>query len=255
MSDQELNATVVHRQDPNERLAIVRVQPDGWALPDFEPGQYAALGLPDPTAGKLIKRVYSIASAPGRPWLEFYLQLVKEGALTPLLWPHHPGDRIFLSPRITGRFTLADVPPGKDLVMVATGTGLAPFLSMLRYYRGKGRWRRCIVVHGARTEVELAYREELEAAAREDESICFIPCVTREPAGSPYAGPRGRVQTVLEGDAWERLAGAPLDPAHCHVFLCGNPAMIDDMEARLAPRGFKAHTSASPGNLHFERYW
>jgi ferredoxin/flavodoxin---NADP+ reductase len=247
MAELEPNATVTSRRDPSERLAIVTVRPDGWELPDFEPGQYATLGLPDPEGGKPLRRVYSIASAPGQPELEFYVQLVKEGHFTTLLWPHQPGDRIHLSPRVTGRFTLECVPPGSDLVLIGTGTGIAPFLSMVRRDAGAGRWRSCVVVHGARTVPELGYRAELEALCARDPSLTFVPIVSRD-AAATWPGLRGRVQALLD-DALR------LDPERTHVFLCGNPAMIDDMDVRLAARGFRHNQPDAPGNLHFERWW
>ena len=233
----------------------MRVQPDGWELPAFEPGQFATLGLPDPAGGKPLKRVYSIASAPGEPSLEFYLQLVKEGAFTSVLWPHHPGDRVHLAPAIHGRFTLAGVPEDHDLVLIGTGTGIAPFLSMVRHYAGRRRWRRCAIVHGARSIDELGYREELHALSRDDPSIAFVPVVSREPEGSGWPGLRGRVQALLETDAFPARAGMPLDPERCHVFLCGNPAMIDDLDARLAARGFRHDRPEAPGTMHYEKWW
>jgi ferredoxin--NADP+ reductase len=96
---------------------------------------------------------------------------------------------------------------------------------------------------------------EFERMAADDPSLTYLPTLTRQPDNEPWDGLRGRVQGLLEGDVYADRVGAALDPARCHVFLCDNPAMIDDMEARLTPLGFKQHTSAAAGNLHFERYW
>ncbi len=245
-----LNARVAARTDLNARLAIVRVEPVGWALPAFTPGQFATLGLPDPQVpGTLLKRVYSIASAPGRPTLEFYIQLIKEGELTTRLWDLGVGDALWLSEKISGRFTLDGVPDGADLVLVSTGTGLAPFVSFVRAFGGKGRWRHCAVVHGARSADELGYRDELSARAAKGE-VAYLPLLTREPEGPGWKGLRGRVQSLLANGRFETHAGFPLDPSRTHVYLCGNPAMIDDMEARLVKLGFKAKET-----LHFERWW
>ena len=232
----------------------MRVEPRGWTLPPFEPGQWATLGLPDPEGeGKFLKRVYSIASAPGQPHLEFYIQLVKEGGFTSRLWHLHPGDELWVAPNIAGFFTLEPVPAGADLALISTGTGLAPFVSMLRHCP-PGRWRRCVVAHGARCVAELGYRDEIVARAAAGD-VVYLPLVTREPPGSGWTGRRGRVQSLLEGEEWARATGAPLDPATWHVFLCGNPEMIDDIDARLKARGFTHHRRTQPGNLHFERYW
>ncbi len=255
MADETLNATVLTRLDITERLAIVRLQPREWELPRFEPGQFATLGLPDPAGeGKFVRRAYSIASAPGTGHVEFYIQLVKEGPFTTRLWHAVPGDPIHLGPRFVGRFTLEGVANDSDLCLVGTGTGLAPYLSMLRAYRGSGRWRRMAVVHGARTQAELGYRKELQHWTAEDRGLAYVPTLTRETTGD-WKGARGRVQALLESGELERRAGFALDPATTHVFLCGHPGMIDEMEALLQPRGFRLHSGATPGNLHFERYW
>ena len=266
-----LNATVVARHDLNAYLSIVHVRPDSGAVPAFEPGQFATLGLPRPPRDeeiallrahgkqprvRLVRRAYSIASAPtARDSLELFVILVQEGKLTPRLWEIEQGGRIWMSDEIKGEFTLAPVPPGRDLVMVSTGTGLAPFLSMYRTYRGTGRWRRFVLVHGVRQVDDLGYRAELEATAATDPDFHYIPIVSRATAADGWTGLHGRVQVLLDGDTYSRRVGAPLDPATCHVYLCGNPAMIDDMHAALEKRGFRAHSRQAPGNIHFERYW
>ena len=150
MPQEELNAVVTQRLEVTPDLVILRVVPDGWELPTFEAGQFAVIGLsPDaprteysdpvedyekPQRG-LIRRAYSIASSSvATEYLEFYVTLVRSGALTPRLFALEIGDRLWLGPKITGMFTLQDVPPNKNVVMVATGTGLAPYMSMLRTY-------------------------------------------------------------------------------------------------------------------------
>lgn len=253
MADETLNATVVARIDLSDRIAIVRVAPRGWELPRHEPGQHATLGLPDPAApAKLLRRVYSIASAPGADHFEFCLQLVKEGPLTTRLWPLVTGDALHLSPKVGGAFTLAGVPEGAELVLLASGTGLAPYLSMLRAFRGTGRWRRCVLVHGARHAAELGWQAELRHWAAEDGDLVYLPLVTRE---ADWDGARGRIQALLASGELERRAGLELDPARCHVFLCGHPGLIDDTETLLVPRGFRQWKPEGGGSLHFERWW
>jgi ferredoxin--NADP+ reductase len=247
-----LNATVHARTDLTDELAIVQVSPEGFEPPPFEPGQYATLGLPADVPGGLQKRVYSIASAPGQRWLEFYIQLVKPGDFTRRLWTLHEGDRLHLSEKVEGGFTLQRAPAGADLVLLSTGTGLAPYMSMVRAYAGKERWRRAAVVHGARRASDLGYRDELLALVQRDPSLSYVPVVSRDP---DWDGLAGRVQQLLQPGEFERRAGFPLDPQRCHVFLCGNPAMIDDMDAALTALGFTAPKGDAPGNLHFERWW
>jgi ferredoxin--NADP+ reductase len=265
-----LNATVTQRQDINEYLSIVRVRPDSGHIPDFKPGQFATLGLPrqpkqqeiellrkhgkEPRV-RITRRAYSIASTPGDDYLEFFVILVKEGRLTPQLWSVPEGGRLWMHEEIKGEFTLDAVPEGRDLVMVSTGTGLAPYLSMYRQFRNTNRWRTFTVINGVRHVCDLGYVEELNRYQEEDPNFTYIPLVSRATAEDAWDGVHGRVNVLLEGDAYEKITGRTLDPAQASVFLCGNPAMIDDMEAELIKLGFTVHTHDQPGNIHFERYW
>lgn len=262
-----LNATLIYREDLNPSLSIFRVKPDSGQVADFIPGQFAMLGLPRPEAPedadkpagrvKLVRRAYSIASASTvRDYLEFVIVVVEGGRFTPLLWNLKPGDRIFMDKLITGKFTLDPVPPNRNLVMVCTGTGLAPFMSMYRTYCEQPRWRRYIVMSGARKIVDLAYRDELERAARTDATMTYLPSVTREPPEAPWTGLRGRVPTFLEPARYAELIGEPLSPETTSLFLCGNPDMINDVEKLLAGYGFSTYSKKNPqGNIYFERYW
>ena len=265
------NASLTHREDLNDELSIMRLRPDNGPAPPFEPGQFITIGLPkDPSdipavaqanrpggsRTRLLRRAFSIASSANeRSHLELYVVLVQDGRFTPKLWAMKPGDPIWMDDKTKGGFTLDGVPRDKDLIMVATGTGLAPFVSMLRTYRGQDRWRRFVVIHGVRLAEDLGYRQELEQASREDPSIVYMPTVTREPDDASWQGLRGRVQSALEPDTYQRLVEAPMDPNHCHVFLCGNPDMITSSEEMLKQRGFTLQTRDQPGNIHFERYW
>ncbi|HKX45294.1 MAG TPA: ferredoxin--NADP reductase [Planctomycetota bacterium] len=261
-----LNARVTAREDLNDALVLLEVEyADGRTI-EFEPGQFANLGLPprDPAQATgrsgLVKRAYSIASAPGRRTLEFFVRLVENGALTPLLWELRPGDPLWMDERILGKFTLqnAPVPPApaeRDLVMISTGTGIAPFQSMLRHFRGRGLWRRFVTINGVRIQSDLGYRGELERTAAEDPSVVYVPICSRDDARAGWPGLCGRVDAALEPRAYERLVGAPLAPERCQVFLCGNPDMIDTVQKLLETRGFRKHTRKEPGQVHFERYW
>lgn len=272
------NATIVHRHDLTAELSIVQIRPDHGVVPDFLPGQFVKLGLPraegpEPvsTAGRsrsgprLVRRAYSIASSPRqRDALELLIVRVETGKLTPRLWTLEPGGRVWLDDKISGHFTLNPVPPGKNLIMVATGTGIAPYVSMLRTYAEAPPWRQAVVINGVRYAADLAYREELEALAAAHDHIVYIPITSREPEAPPHqplagrkhwTGLRGRVQQVLEPHAYEALVGASLNPCDCQVMLCGNPDMIVSVQRMLEERGFHVHSPAQPGNIHYERYW
>ncbi len=266
-----LNASLIYREDFNNELRVIRIRPDSGEVAPFKPGQFTTIGLPrdpsdEPPANapqgpgkprtRLLRRAFSIASSANeRDHLELYVVLVDDGRFTPMLWDLNEGDKIWMDDKIKGGFTLDGVPPDKDLVLVATGTGLAPYLSMLRTHRGQDRWRRLVIIHGVRLADDLGYREELERASAEDETVVYLPTVTREPDDSDWQGLRGRVQAVLEPEAYEQAVGAKLDPQQCHVFLCGNPAMITSSEEMLKGHGFTLQTRDQPGNIHFERYW
>lgn len=260
MLDETTNATITYREDLTEILSILHVQPDSGTAPEFAPGQFVRLGLPRPTEpGKRVRytrRAYSIGSSPlVRDYLEFFVARIAEGELTPKLWDVEVGGRVWMDTTAKGEFSVELAPRGKDLIMVSTGTGIAPFMSMLRTYRGEGRWRRFVLINGVRYSPDLGYRDELLALTRDDPSVIYVPIVSREPEGSDWTGLQGRVQTVLEPARFHELVGVPLDPADCHVFLCGNPAMIDDVERTLTQAGFAVDERDRPGNLHFERYW
>jgi ferredoxin/flavodoxin---NADP+ reductase len=261
------NATLVDRREIHEHGVVLRVRPDVVPIPRFLPGQFVNLGLPEPArprpgepplAGpprtRIAKRSYSIASsALETDHYDFYVALVAEGRLTPALWKIEAGGRCWLDTKPLGSFTLERVPPDRDLVLVATGTGLAPYLSMLRTHRTEPPWRRCVLIHGVRHAADLGFREEIESRQREDDRFRYAPVVSRDPGA--WTGVRGRVQVALEAERFPQLAGFDLDPASCHVFLCGNPAMIQDVRERLSPSGFLPPTATTPGNLHFEKYW
>ena len=268
------NATLIDRTPIHEDLAIFRIRYNDQAVPEFEPGQFATLGLPDTTppdpdkplpprrpgrGPKLVRRAYSIAS-PGteRDALDFYIVRVDEGKLTPSIFDLQPGETLYMNPKIGGHFTLppAEETRGKTLVMVGTGTGLAPFRSMYLTYRGQDRWAHFVLFDGCRAARDLGYFQELTELTEDDPHFNYIPTVTREEVDSSWPGQRGRVNTLLEPQTFLTLTGQPLDPDSCQVFLCGNPQMIDQVEADLATRGFQTRDRKHPqGNVHFERYW
>jgi ferredoxin--NADP+ reductase len=262
----QLNARISKRVAVTPELVIFHIKPD-QAIKSFLPGQYVAIGLPassarpsdfpperEPQTGdKLIKRAYSIGSAPTvLEELEFYIAIVPDGALTSRLALLQEGDRIHLAPKITGTFTLQSVPSDANLVLLSTGTGIAPYISMLRTPSTWLPGRQITLVHGVRYASDLAYRTELQALAEQQSCFRYLPVASREK--ETWNGQRGRLQTLFEGSASTEPA-ILLDPARDHVFLCGNPAMINEMETLLVKRGYQEHTRKNPGSLHLERYW
>lgn len=263
------NATVVGREAINPQLLILRVRPDAGDY-SFTPGQFAVLGLaggaprvpeaaPEdatPAPEKLIRRAYSIASSSvERAYVEFYLTLVTTGELTPRLFALSHGSRIFLGPKASGLFTLDRVAPGQAVVLIATGTGLAPYVSMLRTMLIADTVRKFVVLHGARCSWDLGYRAELESLARIRPNFTYIPSITRPELDPHFRGQTGRIQKLLEQGVVEQLAGVRLDPAETDVFLCGNPEMITHVKTLLENRGFTKDHGKQSGTMHVEEYW
>lgn len=265
----QLNAQVVGREEIHPELIVLRVRPDG-PLFEFKPGQFVTLGLhgaaprvpqaepenPAPEPGKLIRRAYSIASASTeRGHVEFYLTLITTGLLTTRLFALKHGDRVFLGPKATGLFTVDKVPPGKTLILVGTGTGLAPYVSMLRTLLAHEPQRKFVVLHGVRYHRDLGYRAELEALARRHPNFIYIPSITRPEPDQPFTGRTGRIPAIFEQGALEADAGVTLHPDHANVFLCGNPDMVKVVTTFLEAKGFKRGNAKEPGNIHVEEYW
>jgi ferredoxin--NADP+ reductase len=217
----------------------------------YAPGQFVNLALE--RGGRIERRSYSIASPPGEP-LAFLVTEVSGGALTPELVRLAPGDPIFVEPKPQGFFTLKWVPPAAELWMVATGTGLGPFLALLKSPETWERFERVVLIHGVREARHLAHREELTAlVAERDGHFSFVPALTREPAQAGAL--HGRVTTLLAEGSLEHAAGTRLSPERSHLMLCGNPAMIEEMSTLLGERGLRKHRVRAPGHVTVEKYW
>jgi ferredoxin--NADP+ reductase len=217
----------------------------------FEPGQFVNLGLE--LGGHLVRRSYSLASAPfARP--EFYLTALASGELSPALLALDIGARVFVDPRPQGFFTLKWVPSATELWMLATGTGLAPFVSMLRTDEVWQRFERIVIVHGVRERAHLAYADEIAQHSRAHEGrLRCVPLVSREPEAPGVV--HGRIPDALRDGRLEQAAGLGLSHERSHLMLCGNPGMIDGVMQVLEPRGFVRHRTRKPGHITTERYW
>jgi ferredoxin--NADP+ reductase len=263
------NATVIGREEINPQLVILRVRPDAEMF-EFKPGQFGVLGLqggaprvleaaPEEVPSepdKLIRRAYSIASSSlERRYVEFYLTLITSGQLTPRLFALKHGSRVFLGPKASGIFTLDRVAPGKAVILVATGTGLAPYISMLRTMLVNDGERRFVVLHGARYGWDLGYRGELESLARLRPNFTYIPSITRPDQDPHFHGRTGRIQTLIEQGVLEAESGVTLDPTKAEVFLCGNPDMVNLVKIILEGKGFAAKNDKAPATIHVEEYW
>ncbi|SNS63449.1 ferredoxin--NADP+ reductase [Noviherbaspirillum humi] len=223
----------------------------------FVAGQYARLGLEH--EGAMIWRPYSMVSAPQEKELEFYSILVPGGSFTTLLNRIEPGMPIHLEKQPYGFMTADRFTDGTELWMLSTGTGIGPFISILRDPFVWTRYGRIILVHCVRHAGELAYGEELmRIAARAPQGnharFQLIQCVTRE-AAAPAGVLNGRITSLVQNGLLEQAAGLPLTVDDSRVMLCGNPQMIDEMREILKARGMRPARRAVPGQYVTENYW
>lgn len=235
---------------------------DGSEVEPFEPGQFLHLAtFPDGVSAAdsaeikekaRVNRPYSVASPHGVE-LEFFIVRVDDGELTPPLWELEPGDAIEVSTKAAGRFTLSKTPDAEHLWLVGTGTGLAPYIAMLRTEEPWQRFKKIVVVHGVRVANDLAYTEELRALEIEKQgAFSFVQALSREQADGTL---NGRIPHLVENGELETAAGCQLSQESSAIMLCGNPAMLDTMELLLGERGMVRHRSKSPGQIVLERYW
>jgi ferredoxin--NADP+ reductase len=239
----------VRRIAPN--LVVLRVaRPDGL---DFEPGHYGRLGLRLADASQTTWRAYSFVSAPGEAELEFLVTVIPGGVLSEPLAALSPGDTVQVDPAARGFFVERELAEGDTLWMLATGSGLGPYISMLRDRGVLRRWQRLVLVHSVRTAAELAYADEIRTFEAEPGSpLRYVPVVTREPGAAALGE---RIPTLIERGTLQTEADARLDPAGSRVMVCGNPEFTGEMRKLLAARGFTPCRRAARGSMLFEHYW
>jgi ferredoxin--NADP+ reductase len=212
-----------------------------------------ALAAADPD--RMIRRAYSIASeSRADEYLEFYLTVVMSGELTPRLFNLAIKDRLYVGPKAVGVFTLNKA-PGKHILMIGTGTGLAPYMSMLRSELECNGPRQFVVVHGARFSWDLGYRTELTGLARHCRNFHYVPVITRPQEDVTWRGRSGYLQNLIASDAIEEETGLALTPDNFDIFLCGNPGMIETVISWAEARGFVKDKGHDIGTLHTEEYW
>lgn len=249
------NATLVGRDDLGPTVARFRVAPDG-GVPAFVPGQYVALGLA--VGGRLLQRPYSTASPDGSTKeLEFLIRRIPGGAFTPHLWALAVGDRLRVG-RPKGVFALRPDDERAHLFL-ATGTGLAPFVSMVASMRARRSAAQAtgpaplpptapiVVVHGVSNVTELAYSERFHEWANQDPQLRYVPVISRpaDPGNAGWAGATGRLDTAVDS-IWAQSSLGAHDTV---AYLCGNPDMIAACTARLTALGL------GPGAIVSEQYW
>ena len=221
----------------------------------FRNGHFVMIGLP--IEGKPLLRAYSMASANHEEQLEFFSIKVANGPLTSRLQHLGEGDKILVGRKPTGTLLIDSLLPGKNLYLLGTGTGLAPFLSLIKDPEIYERFERVVLVHGCRRISELAYMEAITDRLPRDpflgafvrEKLIYYPTVTREPFRH-----NGRITALIRsGKLFEDIALPPLDPANDRVMLCGSPHMLADLQAVLAERNFTEGNHSTPGHFVIEK--
>jgi ferredoxin--NADP+ reductase len=239
---------LVDRTDFSDDLALFRFRADESV--DFTPGQYATLGVHPDGMKRPLLRAYSIASAPHEETLDFFIELVHEGQLTPQLWTLSLGDRIWMRRKIVGRFTLDET--CTQHIMAATVTGVAPYVSFLRaqaHALHEGRRdapHEMLILHGASHSWEFGtYLDELTAAASRHDWLTYVPTVSRPWDETDWQGEVGRVEDVLRKHA----DAAGFTGPNVAAYTCGHPQMIDKAQGILR-RG-----QLDEEHVHEEKYW
>ncbi|MCB1888394.1 MAG: ferredoxin--NADP reductase [Rhodocyclaceae bacterium] len=243
-----IDGRVVTRRAWTESLVSLGIEA---ALPAFEPGQFVRLGLA--VDGEIVGRPYSLVNAPGPGPLEVVFDVVPGGPLSPRLAALQPGDAVQVGSAAYGFMVLSEMPEGRDLWLIATGTGVGPFVSILESEAAWQRFENLRLVHGVRHASERVYRDRLLAIeARRGGRFRTLSFVSREACEDAQAG---RIPAAIADGRLAASAGLALDPRHARLMLCGNPGLVRDAQAALAPAGFRRHRRREPGQILVEEYW
>jgi ferredoxin--NADP+ reductase len=224
----------------------------------FVPGQFARLGVKGAAEGSIVWRAYSIASAAHDEHLEFFSVVVPNGQFTSRLSKLKEGDEIYVERKSYGFLTTDRFQAGKDLWMLATGTGLAPFLSILHDFATWEHYDNLLLVQSVRTQQELAYEDLIRGFEGSEyygefaHKLRYARIVTREPVPGTL---RDRVTKLLSNGVLEENLGVKLDHDRSRIMLCGNPEMVEDSRKILTERGYRMSRRGEPGHLAVENYW
>ena len=247
MSAKWLEGRVIENRHWTESAFSLRAQLSGDAPRlMFQAGQFVRIALEEGLA-----RPFSFVNPPHDPVLEFYGIVVPQGPLSPRLAALRAGDRLLVATNPAGFLVLPEVPPAQTLWLVSTGTGIAPFLSILRTEEPWQRFRNVVLVHAVRHARELVYQDIIRKISKEH-SLRYVTFVSREAAPGSLSG---RIPAAIRDGRLEKAAGVALDAQSSHVMLCGNPDMLKDAQGALAERGLRKHRRRNPGHITVESFW
>lgn len=244
---QWIDGFVLENRHWNDRLCSLRVKVD---LPPFEAGQFVRVGLPE--GDGVLARAYSLVNAPDEPVAEFYFNRVPDGPLSTRLHGLQEGDKVLVSNTVAGFLTLSELPECQHLWLLATGTALGPYLSILKTDKLWQKMDKVILVHGVRSADELTYCELIDHFSdRYPAQFLTLASVTRE---SRAGALRQRIPDAIRDGELERLLGMNIEPDKAHVMICGSPGLIEDAMSALTEKGLRKHRRRKPGHISVEIY-
>jgi len=242
-----LEGKVVENRRLNDYLTslIIDVQLSG-----YEAGQFVRVGLQDGDA--VLARPYSLVNTPQESHLEVYFNIVEEGPLSPRLFDLKSGDDVLVSDNPSGFLTISEIPQCNHLWMIATGTGIGPFLAILKSDAAWEKFGKIMLCYSVSYAHELAYQDTIgQIAEVHGDQFCYLPIVTRE----KLPGCLGkRVPSVMQDGSLEQRAGVIINAENSHVMMCGSSDMITDVSAALVSREMKKHRRRDPGHFTTEKY-
>lgn len=243
-----IEGVVVAIKHRTQNLFSLQIEAD---LAPFEAGQYTSIGID--MNGERVMQPYSILSAPHERPLEFFLYTQLDGQLSARLARLQAGDTVWVQQFAEGSFTVKQVPAGQDLWLIATGTGVAPFLSIIKSAQVWEKFARVILVYAVRHWVDLAYSELFEdTKAQYGDRFTFVPFISREKVEGCI---HGHIPASISNGTIERVAGRELSLQHSQFMLCGNPDMVQDALKALEQRGFVRNVDGESGHITLEAYW
>ncbi len=242
-----LDGKVIDNRRLNQYLTSLVIDVD---LGEHESGQFVRIGLVD--GDEVIARPYSLVNTPEENHLEVYFNIVEEGPLSPRLFELKAGDAVLVSDNPSGFLTISEIPQCRHLWMIATGTGIGPFLSILKSKVAWEKFEKIILCYSVSYAEELAYQDTIEQiASAHGDQFCYLPVVTRE----AMAGSLGkRIPVVMQDGSLEQQAGVSINAENSHVMMCGSSDMITDVSAELVSREMQKHRRRDPGHFTTEKY-
>jgi len=242
-----LNGKVIDNRRLNDYLTSLIIDVE---LGGYESGQFVRIGLPD--GDDVLARPYSLVNTPQENYLEVYFNIVEEGPLSPRLFDLKAGDDILVADNPSGFLTASEIPDSRHLWMIATGTGIGPFLSILKSEAAWEKFEKIILCYSVSYAQELAYQDIIEQVGdKHGEQFCYVPIVTREARANALGK---RITSLIQEGSLEQSAKITINAENSHVMMCGSSNMITDVSAELNSRQMKKHRRRDPGHFTTEKY-